>query len=315
MFREPLLQSSFWRVLQEKNGRHSVEGVFGLGLVETLPLVGRYLYLPRGPVSVGTSIRSELIRAASEHTAGWIRVEPGSDEELRELRTSFGAYTIVRAPHTIQPREILVLSIAESEEQLLAQMKAKTRYNIRLAEKHGVTVRFSRSHDDRERFIELIRATTSRKAIRPHPEEYYRNFFQVFGPDECVLAIAEHAGKVLAANLLVFFEQTAYYLHGGSSDQGRNFMAPYALQWESLREAKRRGCMAYDFGGVCTQIVEGERGATRSDWSGITRFKQGFAPTVAPIVFPGTYDIILSALRYRGYRFLRVLQQIKQYIF
>lgn len=320
MFREALLQSTEWQHFQEKNGRLCLRGEFGLGVVETLPIVGKYLYVPRGPIldisnikNQKSKIDAELLKAAEETEAGWVRIEPGSEEELEVLKQVFGVGNMVRAPHDAQPREILVMDIVPSETELLSTMKPKTRYNIRLAEKHGVSVRFSREARDMETFIDLIYATTERKAIRPHPKEYYRNFFATFNSERCTLALAEYEGQVLAANLLVFFEGTAYYLHGGSSDEGRHLMAPFFLQWESIREAKRRGMTQYNFGGVKTQPTTHNPQPTTSSWEGITRFKQGFAPATQPIVFPGTYDIIVSPWRYRAYRWLRRAQQLKKY--
>lgn len=312
MFREPFLQSPQWQKFQEANGKTCVSRGFGLGVIEALPIVGNYVYLPRGPVLDVSSIKhqvssieEELTHLAKEHKAGWIRVEPGSIDELETLRSVFSDCRIVPAPHDVQPREILVMNIDSDENTLLAQMKSKTRYNVRLAEKQSVSIRFSRAASDIELFIDLIYATTERKSIRPHPKQYYRNFFTVFSETECVLALAEHEGKVLAVNLLVFHAGATYYLHGGSSDEGRHLMAPYLLQWESIREAKQRGCTLYNFGGVSTK---GDHGA----WAGITRFKQGFAPATASMIFPGTYDIILSPGRYFLYNLLRKLQNAKK---
>lgn len=305
MFREPLLQSSLWQAFQEKNGKMTLRGEFGLGVVERLPLVGPYLYLPRGPVVTSanfkfqiSTVAEEILRISKGLNAGWVRVEPEDEAAVEALRSAFGAERVVRALHSVQPQEILVMDITPSEPELLAQMKGKTRYNVRLAEKHGVTVRFSRDEADMERFIQLIHATTGRKAIRPHPEEYYRNFFRAFAPAECVLALAEHAGTVRAANLLVFHDGAAYYLHGGSSDRDRHLMAPYLLQWECIREAKRRGATVYDLGGINTRDEQ-------SAWAGITRFKQGLAPATQPVTFPGAYDIVVTPWRYRAYRLLQ----------
>ena len=307
MFRESLLQSELWKNFQEKNGRTCVWGNFGLALVETLPIVGKYLYVPRGPLTCTQQTQEELMRVAQEHNARWIRVEPGSEEALATFRSGTQRYRIVLAPHAVQPKEILVMSIESIESELLAQMKSKTRYNIRLAEKHGVTVRFSRATKDIEAFIRLIYATTKRKEIHPHPQGYYRNFFEAFDEMVCTVALAEHEGDILAANLLIFFEDTAYYLHGGSSDTGKNLMAPFLLQWEGIKLAKERGMKQYNFGGVSIR----ERNMA---WAGITRFKQGFAPQAPPLCFPGTYDIILSPWHYRLYRILRMAQKIKNYM-
>jgi lipid II:glycine glycyltransferase (peptidoglycan interpeptide bridge formation enzyme) len=311
MFREALLQSELWKNFQEKNGRICVKGNFGLAIVETLPIVGKYLYVPRGPLVSTEQTKEELIHVAQEHNAGWIRVEPGSEAELTMLRSGAKEYRSVSAPHTVQPKEILVVNIENAESELLAQMKSKTRYNIRLAEKRGVAVRFSRATEDVEAFISLIYATTRRKEIRPHPKQYYQNFFAVFNETVCTLALAEYQGKVLAANLLVFFEDTAYYLHGGSSDEGKNLMAPFLLQWESIKLAKERGMKQYNFGGVHTLATNHTSRPANSDWAGITRFKQGFAPNASTLSFPGTYDIIISPIQYGLYRIIRFGQKIK----
>lgn len=312
MFREALLQSPRWRSFQEQHGKTCVNGDFGLGVVETLPIVGQYLYLPRGPVVEisnikyqNSKLKEELLEVAQQNKVGWVRVEPGSEEELADVRHMFSGHQITNAPHDVQPREILVLDIEADEAALLAAMKSKTRYNVRLAEKHGVTIRFSRAVEDIETFIALLYATTNRKAIRPHPKSYYRNFFTVFPETECTIALAEHEGRVLAANLMVFWDGAAYYLHGGSSDEGRNLMAPYLLQWECIREAKRRGCKLYDFGGVSIET-------SVAAWQGITRFKQGFAPVTKSIVFPGAYDIVIAPWRYQLYRVLQRLQTIRK---
>lgn len=318
-FYESLLQSEKWQTLQSKHGKRCLREQGTLFIVETLPLVGHYLYAPRWPNQDQRSRikdqKAEIENLARRENAGWIRVEPENESALEELRNTFGVSQVVSAPHTVQPKEILVMDIQRSTEDLLAQMKSKTRYNTRLSEKHGVSVRFSRSSADMEQFISLIYATTERKAIRPHPKEYYRNFFEVFGDDECVLALAEHEGRVLAANLLVFHDGVAYYLHGGSSDEGRHLMAPYLLQWRSIEEAKRCGCTHYNFGGVDTQSNIKNQISKMSDWSGITRFKQGFAPNTLTLSFPGAYDIVISPLRYRFYRLLQKLQKVRRYFF
>lgn len=305
-----LLQSDRWKHFQEENGFKTVQLPDSFGIVYNLPLVGQYLYTPRWPVENQESkIKNQKLlieKLAKESRAGWVRVEPTDDTALEGLQKAFGATQVVSAPHDVQPREILTMDIQGDEAVLLAAMKPKTRYNIRLAEKHGITVRFSRGKEDMETFIGLIYATTERKAIRPHGKEYYRNFFKAFDETQCVLALAEHEGRSLAANLLVFHEGTAYYLHGGSSDEGRHLMAPYLLQWKSICEAKRRGSRLYDFGGVNTHDPE-------SAWAGITRFKQGFAPVAAPIRFPGTYDIVLSPSRYALYRFLQRMRKVVQF--
>lgn len=306
-----LLQSSAWQTFQQALGKEAfrVNGsdFTGRGFLFRAPWSGSYLYFPRGPLAVpgaqdAAALRNQLLAIGTETKSGWVRVEPQDPGTLAFLQEAFPG-RVVEAPHPIQPKETFMVSLEPAEEALLAQMKSKTRYNIRLAERYGVHIRESRDPKDFPLFEELIQATTERKGIRAHPASYYRIMLESL-PGVCRLFFAEHEGKALAANLVTFYGDTATYLHGGTRDDARQVMAPFLLQWEQMRTAKREGFARYDFGGV--------KVATRNDarWDGITRFKQGFAPAASPLLFPGTYDIILDAGRYRRYRFLRAARNL-----
>lgn len=308
-----LFQSENWARLQEMSGHESVtfesEGFQGFAFCHKLPFLGNYLSIPRGPVMSKVEGNSEALQKTFEklrekEKIAWIRVEPQTENVLHTLEKFFGE-NIVPAPRDIQPREILVLSLEGTEEEWLARMKSKTRYNVGLAQRHGLTVRFSREEKDLESFLLLIQSTAERKAIRPHPKEYYRNFFRVFSSEECKLALVEKEGEVLAASLLVFYAKYAYYLHGGSKSEKRDLMAPFLLHFASMKEAKRRECLFYDLGGVRLRSKKNE---TDTGWDGITRFKLGFAPHQETLLFPGTFDIILNTKKYFLYRKLQELR-------
>jgi lipid II:glycine glycyltransferase (peptidoglycan interpeptide bridge formation enzyme) len=288
-------------------------GFEGHAFVHALPIFGSYLFVPRGPVIDPSRLASEELRdmlseSARVSRAGWIRVEPQTEEALGILKQAYGAYRVVAAPRDINPRETFMVSLDGGPADWLIRMKPKTRYNVRLAEKHGVTVRFSRSADDMETFLGLITSTANRKAIAPHPKAYYRNFLTALPETMCEMAIAEYQGVSVAAALLVFFEETAHYLHGGSGDAHRELMAPFLLHFKAMEEAKRRGARRYDFGGV---RVRAKKGANDIGWDGITRFKQGFVPDMETLLFPGTYDIIVSPVRYMLYRQSRHLAGVR----
>ena len=152
----------------------------------------------------------------------------------------------------MQPREILILDISKSEEELLAGMKQKTRYNIKLAEKRDVKVLASREKKYIDEFCRLVKITAERDKITPHPENYYRKMFETIPPEILKLYIAEYEGKIIAANLVLFFGKTATYMHGASDNEHRNVMAPYLLQWQTILDAKKSGCNRYDLGGIKT---------------------------------------------------------------
>lgn len=194
----------------------------------------------------------------------------------------------------MQPQEILVVDISKSENEILARMKSKARYNVRLAEKRGVEVSIERDEASLREFLRMIRETAVRNGIATHPEERYQNFFESFPKETLELLVARRGGVTLAAILVSFFGDTATYLHGASSDDDRGSMAPFLLQFFAMKEAKRRGCMRYDLGGVDTT-------GKRASLAGVTRFKVGFAETVKTISFPGTYDIVLFRSRFFVY--------------
>ena len=302
---------------QEASGRDTVPiGDNANGFIYTLPVVGRYLYTPRFPDSgIVDLMIDDLLTSANKTGSGWVRIEPETEEVLRIWKQSVfdreknTGIRLVKAPHDMQPREVLVVDILKDEKDLLSEMKAKTRYNIRLAEKKGVRIFSTRKKKYQEALFELIEATAKRQNILPHPKSYYEKMLSVFSEEDLSLFVAEFEGYVLAANLILFSGDTAIYLHGGTSDVHREMMAPILLQWEQMREAKQRGCRWYDFGGVRTLSSGEDQLSGINAWEGITRFKLGFSPDTPTKIFPGCYDVVIDRKRYGLYLHLRFLQR------
>ncbi len=318
------LQSEQWREFQGAVGHRTlhleVPGLWANVLEHTLPFVGNYWYVPRGPVfpiskesdtalvpgseqGVGDGIRT-LLAHAKTAKAGWVRVEPNDVVTLDAIRESVPPMTrVTKAPHDMQPREVLVMNIDASSDELLKRMKPKTRYNIRLAGKKGVRVVVTQESRYRERFCDLVAVTAARDGIVSHPRAYYLTMMEQVPAEHWNLYVAEYEGQVIAANLMIFFGRYVTYLHGASGDEHREVMAPYLLQWQAIQDARARGCNRYDFGGVASE--EG-----KSSWQGITRFKRGFAPETPVTTFPGAYDIVLAPARYLSYRWLQRLKSV-----
>ncbi|MCA9365115.1 MAG: peptidoglycan bridge formation glycyltransferase FemA/FemB family protein [Candidatus Moranbacteria bacterium] len=309
------LQSDQWRLFQEKNGRKSFLVRQGFSrassLVHLLPFVGRYVYVPHGPVfdvsdpSSLPGFFDELFSCSISCGAGWIRVDPLSQEHLSFLFAYCArlGYSFVRASHDMQPKSVFVVDLNSSQEDLFASMKSKTRYNIRLAQKKGVEIVVSREKKNIDSFCDLVEQTARRKKVRFHSREYYLQMIESFSVEEMVLYSAFFDGQIVASALIVFFDGRATYLHGASSDRYRNVMAPHLLHWKILCDAKERGCSSYDLGGVT--IPGDEHTASLAE---VTRFKMGFSSSTEPVVYPGTYDIILSPLKYRVYLLLSWLR-------
>jgi len=302
------LQSEEWRAFKEREGFHTEhfegEEVWANIVEHSLPIAGKYWYVPRGPVMGKLKIKNEKLKIGSDWRSilpgakkkgiGWVRVEPKNEEELAMIREWSKLYAFREAQHDMQPREILVADISKTEDEILAGMKPKTRYNVRLAEKRGVEVSLDRDENSMREFLRMTRETAVRNHIAAHPEKHYTDLLEFFPRETLVLFVARREGKVIAAILVIFFGDTATYLHGASSDDDRDSMASYLLQFRALQEAKKRGCLRYDFGGIDTD-------GARPSLVGVTRFKQGFVENVNGIRFPGSYDIVLVPSRFLLY--------------
>ncbi len=279
---------NFWRLAWEENGELAACCL----LVEwKLPFGLTYLYANRGPVLKFPisnfqfpKIISDLEKFAREQGAIFLRIEPPYSKNL-QLTT----YNL-QAVHPVQPHQTLRINLTQSEDELLKAMHQKTRYNIGLAEKRGVRVE---GKNDIDAFFKLLETTTARDGFHMHPRVHYETILTTL---DAKLFFATHNGQPLATALVAFFGSTAYYLHGASANEHRDVMAPYALHWEIMREAKRRGCTAYDLWGV-----------DEKRWPGVTRFKQGFAPTTPFTTYTGTYDLPLRKIPYALYRVKKLL--------
>jgi len=215
-----------------------------------------------------------------------------------------GPHHLVPSQLTVQPLRTIIVACDRSDDALLAAMKQKTRYNVKLAAKRGVTVRQG-DVADLPAFYGLLETTASRDAFGVHTATYYADLLRAFAPPhEGTLLLAEYAGDLAAAALLIRGGQTAIYLTGASSNLHREHMPPYALQFAALQWARDVGCTRYDLWGIPPTdepptAVQGEQQNVRDGLWGVYRFKQGFGgeivaylgiverayrPLVAPLV-------------------------------
>jgi lipid II:glycine glycyltransferase (peptidoglycan interpeptide bridge formation enzyme) len=187
----------------------------------------------------------------------------------------------VRAAGDIQPPDSAVVDLCPPAEDILGGMKPKWRYNIRLAEKKGVAVRRA-GEEETALFYALFKETARRDHIAIHSAEYYAALFahrrDYPGAEErgldLRLYLAEHEGAALAAVIVLFWGSSAVYLYGASSDHKRNLMAPYALQWRAMEDAKEAGCLEYDLFGIPPEDDP------RHPMAGLYRFKTGFGGSI-----------------------------------
>ncbi|MBI2430106.1 MAG: peptidoglycan bridge formation glycyltransferase FemA/FemB family protein [Ignavibacteriales bacterium] len=195
-----------------------------------------------------------------------------------------------------EPRNTICVDLTAPEETILARMKPKGRYNIRVAQRHGITVVEDNSQQGIMDFIRLYKRTTTRHDIETKPSGYFREMMSILLLQERgSIYFAEYLGRRLAAAIVVYFGDRATYFFGGSLIQYRSVMAPYLLHFEIMRRAKAMGLAWYDLWGVSP-----ENDQTNS-WHAISVFKRkfggkefNFIPTLDFIYDSMTYDRFIS---------------------
>lgn len=279
--------------VEDSNGQ--LVAVAGL-ILNTTPLGKNYFYCPRGPV-LDRNFRNKerCVEKLMERIEELARREKAM---FLRLESNFFLPPNLKWPlkptTEIQPSKTLILDLEQSEEELMKHMHHKTRYNIRLAFKKGVEVRDGEEKDF-ERFWELMEETKNRDGFRTHPRSYYH---KMLNRDKgfIKMKVAEVEGEIVAAGIFSFFGKVATYMHGASSYHCRRVMAPYALQWRAIREAKSKECQYYDLHGI-----------NPDKWPGVTRFKKGFGGT--EVNYPGTRDLIFDKNWYNVYKVLRYIKR------
>ena len=255
-------------------------------LIRPLPLGFSVLYAPRGPVCNRTDlpIMTVLLDGAREAARknGGIMLhldpdEPDTNEEFRKQMLLLGfSEQQSTAFDNIQPQYVFRLSLfGKTAEELFSTFSAKTRYNIRLAQRRGVELRRYSGNcfvpaEALDAFSRLMEETGQRDGFRVRDRAYFQNLLTALG-DNAVLYLAVLEETPVAGSLAIFFGGKAWYLYGASSNTHRNVMPNYLLQWEMIQESLRRGCRLYDFRGVSGNLDESD------PLYGLYRFKKGFS--------------------------------------
>jgi peptidoglycan pentaglycine glycine transferase (the first glycine) len=280
-----ILQTGEWGELKEGFGWkavHLISGDAGVQILfRKLPLGLTIAYIPKGPIfngersMVNNGFWVEIDSICKKQHAIFCKIEIDSwdDGPMPMLQVS----SSIISPHNIQPPRTLIIDIKGTEEEILARMKQKTRYNIRLAEKKGVTVR---AWNNVSEFHNMMLITGERDNFGVHSMEYYRRAYELFHTVNMTeLLVAEYDGKHLAALMVFACGKRAWYMYGASTDEERNRMPTYLLQWEAIKWARAKGTQEYDLWGVPDEDEPTlEAGfETRHDglW-GVYRFKRGF---------------------------------------
>ena len=276
-----------------------------LALCRQLPIGGSLLYVARGPVlnyhdgRVLDAMVAALRRLGARCHAVLCKIDPPVTPPDPVVGRALRARGFIVGHRRgrfggIQPRRNVIVPLEGGAEAVLARCHAKTRYNIRLAARRGVTVRAG-ARADLPTFHRLLMATCARNGFAERTLPYFLQVWDHLAQNDMVeLHLAELGGEAVAAGMLFRFGRHAVYAYGASGDSHRDAMAPYAVQWSMIQRACASGCLRYDMTGVPVKLEEGEPAY------GLYRFKRGFWPEIAE--YQGEMDLPLQPSLYRLWR-------------
>lgn len=309
------LQTKEWLDFQKETGHKTwrfSDGKIRANIIKLdLPLGKSFLYIPHGPEvnfdEIKGGLKNELANfikylkdLAREEKAIFVKIEPLSDMVIELLyRRGFK-----RSSKQIQPYKTVILDLNLSEEHLLGKMHPKTRYNINLSEKKGLQLEES---DDINTFWKLLKKTAQKDQFSTHPKEYYEKMLEFFKEGElrAKLFLVKYEGKYIGGAIIMFYGDTACYLHGAMDRELKSLMAPYFMHWEIIRRLKSTSyklqVTSYDLWGIDPR-----------KWPGVTRFKLGWLGSPKSDEgggglkeYPGSFDLVISGFWYLLYLLAR----------
>lgn len=313
----------YWVLAEGKGGVNAA----ALVLKRTIPFTPfSILYTPKGPIldysdpTLRQKVLGQLERLAQREQAILIKMDPdvpqatGFDPaESHPVGVMFVDELKARgwlfSQEQVQFRNTVLLDLTHSEEELLAAMKQKTRYNIRLAAKKEIVVRLG-TPDDFPTLVAMYRETAARDGFTIRPIEYYLDAWQTFYGDGLAQPLlAEYEGEPVAGVMLIRSGNTVLYMYGASTEKERPRMPNHLLQWEAIRWAKAQGATTYDFWGAPDEFVDTDR-----MW-GVWRFKEGFNGQVVQTI--GAWDYPSRPRLFRLYtqtlpRYIQAVRRLKK---
>lgn len=275
-------------------------------LIRKIPVFGTLMYSSRGPIcdihnkEVLKELTEGLKELAKKYNAFVLKIEPdikSDDKEFRKIVEEL-EYKIKddakNFEEEIQPRYVFRLDIkGKTKEEIFENFHSKTRYNIRLASKKGVIVKHGDKNDLKD-FHKIMVETGKRDGFMIRPLEYFEKMYDELAPKSMELLMAYYEDKPIAGIIPIMYGNKTWYLYGASSNQYRNLMPNYLLQWEAIQEAIEKGHDMYDFRGVSGVVDESH------PQYGLYRFKKGFGAEFTEFI--GEIYIPFKPLTYKSYK-------------
>ncbi len=289
------LQSDEWGKFREKTGVRVIRGKDFQLTIHKIPHSSWNIgYLPKGEMP-DKKIISELKEIGKKEKCIFIQLEPNI-EKISNIKFQIPNLGLRPAAHPLFTKYNFILDLTKSEEELLKNMHPKTRYNIKVAQKHGVEVIEDNSDRAFEQYIKLTHETTKRQGFYAHTENYHRLMWESFGKQKTKelsahLFLAKYKNDVLAAWMLFVFKDTLYYPYGSSSSLHREVMASNLLMWEVIKFGKKLGLKKFDMWGALSLDPD-----KNDPWFGFHRFKEGYGGKLVEYI--GSYDLVINPFLY-----------------
>ena len=298
------LQSFEWGSFREKTGIKVIRKILNNKkafqmTIHKVPFLKTSIgYLPKGDM-LSKDLLDELKQTGKENGITFVQLEPNV-QAISNFKFQISNLGLHPSFHPLFTKYTFVLDLTNSEDELLKNMHQKTRYNIRVAQRNGVTVSQESSNKAFEAYLNLTSETTRRQKFYAHDRDYHLKMWETLGGQEfnpeklqAHLLLARYKEKALTAWVLLTFKDTLYYPYGASSTQHREVMASNLLMWEAIKFGKKLGLKRFDMWGAL-----GPNPDPKDPWFGFHRFKEGYGPKL--VEFEGSFDLVINEASYKA---------------
>ena len=284
------LQTKEWGEFRKEWGNEIIQTKFGLITVHSFPLTPYKIGIfEKGPTPT-QEMFSNLKEIGLKNKLIFIKLEPNV-EKSNSLVNLLSKNAV--SGKTLFTSTTFQIDLTPSEDELMKSFSSKTRYNIRLAQKHGVKVEINNSDEAFEKYLELTAETNKRQGFYSHTPKYHRLMWKHLKNKIAHLLTATYKNEIISTWILFTYDKFLYYPYGASTDKHKEVMANNLMMWEAIRFGKNKGLSAFDLWG-------------REEGKGFTKFKEGYNPKV--IEFLGSWDLIINKPIYYLYRFAEKLR-------
>ncbi len=268
-----------------------------------IPFTNKFVgYLPKGP-SPDKKFADALTKIGKEYNCAFIKIEPDVEAGKQLVDKSF-----IKSLKPLFTKYNFVVDLSKSEEDLLKNMHPKTRYNIKVAQKHEVKIEERTDDETFITYLKLYFETTNRQGYHGHNETYHKKIWETLKSSKMArILIAYFKSKPLTTWMLLHFKDTLYYPYGGSSKVHPEVMANNLVAWEAIKLGKKMGLKKFDMWGAL-----GPDADPKDPWFGFHRFKQGYGGRLVEYI--GTYDLVLNWPLYLAFSFIDKLMPLKVFL-